>query len=186
MRIEDGKGNHGDASVSVDQRLDVNSKVGDRIYYVSRDKGSSFMAYGQRTFAAANTNENVFYLKYIGNNLLFVESITFTTNSTLAKCEVYVDPTSVSGGGSRVALNLNRTKNISSETTLLDGSSTLTATVVSADEILDVRLNQSSFTFKFNNAFILGKNDSFLILGSVGTIGNVIKTSVFFYEETIQ
>ena len=143
-----------------------------------------FVAYGKRNFVAGSqTNENLFLLEYTGNGKLFLEQMTFSTNSTNAKCEVFFDPTSVSGGTTFTAINVNRGSSQSSETTIINGSSTITATTDPANEILDVRLNVNTFTFDFRGGVILTKGKSVLVRGSVATAADRTRDSVYCFEQ---
>jgi hypothetical protein len=182
--IEDGKGTGKKASVTNNNRLDVSSRAEDRIFYSSRDDKKAFSVYGKRNFASGSqTNENVLYVKYIGNGHLYVKDIMFSSNSSDAKVEVYFDPTSVSGGSTIIPLNMNRTSAITSETTCLTGNTDLSAAIIPANEMFDVRLNKSSFIMDFHCALILPKNAEILILGSVASTDDKIRTMIYFYED---
>ncbi len=180
--IEDGKGTGKKAGVNSINRLNISSKTENRIFYISRDNKKAFSVYGKRNFTAGSTNENILYLKYIGDNTLFIKDMMFSSNSSAAKIEVYFAPVGVSGGTSIVPLNMNRGSVLESETTCLHGETDLTATVVDAKEFYDVRLNNSSFHFDFHGAVMLPKNSSILVLGEVATAGDKIRTMIYFYE----
>ena len=181
--IEDGKGTGNKAAVE-ENRLDTSARIESRIYYVSRDEEKAFSVYGKRNFAAGSqTNENILIMTYTGNDNLFIKEIMFSSNSSDAKVEVYLAATSVSGGTEVIPLNMNRTSAITSETTCLNGASTLTATVASANEVFDVRLNHSSFKMDFHGGLILPKNKNILILGSVANAGDKIRTMIYYYEK---
>ena len=98
MRIEDGKGSHGDVSVSYDQRLEVSSRGANRIYYASKDRGDAYIAYGKRNFAAANTDEGILYFKYTGDRLCVIDQIIFSSSSVDGKAEVFFDYDSCNSG----------------------------------------------------------------------------------------
>jgi len=183
--LEDGKGKGYQAEVTANNRLNTSAKTESRIYYVSRDDKKAFSVYGKRNFAAGSqTNENILSLTYTGNNFLFVKDIMFSSNSSDAKVEVYFDATSISGGATILPLNLNTSSVLTSETTCLTGGSDLTATVLSAKEMFDVRLNKSSFLMDFHSALILSHNQNILILGSVATAADKIRVMVYYYEGT--
>ena len=106
----------------------------------------------------------------------------FSTNSDLAKIEVYFDATSISGGESITPLNLNRGSVNTSETTCLHGGSTLTGTVDDANEFFDIRLSNSSFLMDFNSAIILPRTRNIFILGEVATIADKIRVMIYYFE----
>ena len=180
--IVDGKGTGKKAGVNSVNRLDVSAATEDRMFYASRDFKTAFSVYGRRNFVSAETNENILYMKYIGDKNLFIKDIIFSSNSSAAKVEVYFDPTSVSGGTEIIPLNMNRGSAITSETTCLTGTSDLSATVNSAKEFFDVRLNNETYTMDFHSSLILPKNSSILILGEVAEIGDKIRTMIYYYE----
>ena len=181
--IEDGMGTGKKAAVTNDNRLDVTAKTESRIYYASDREEKGFSVYGRRDFTAGSqTNENIFYLKYTGNDALHIKSIMFSSNSADAKVEIYFDPTEVSGGTEIIPLNLNRASAINSETECLTGESDLTGTVAKANEMFDIRLSNSSFFMDFHSAVILPKNSSILILGSVASASDKIRTMIYYYE----
>jgi len=154
------------------------------MYYASRDTEKAFSVYGKRNFAAGSqTNENILSLTYTGNIALYIKDIMFSSNSSDAKVEIYFDATSISGGTNIIPLNMNRTSAITSETTCLTGESDLIATKTNINEMFDVRLSNSSFIMDFHSALILPKNANVLILGSVATAGDKIRSMIYFYEE---
>jgi hypothetical protein len=181
--IDDGKGTGKQAGVTDTNRLDVSAKTEERIYYVSRDDKKAFSVYGKRNFAAGSqTNENILYLTYTGDSALYIKEIMFSSNSSDAKVEVYFDATLVSGGTSVIPLNMNRTSALTSETICLNGNTTLTGNVIGANEMFDVRLNNSSFLMDFHSALILPKGANIFILGSVDAIDDRIRTMIYYYE----
>ena len=184
--IRDGTGRGYKAQVNSDNQLVTRSVNVSSIQFESEMKEKAFFAYGKRNFVAASANENIFYLSYTGDGKLHVEQMTFSTNSTAAKIELYFDATSVSGGESYTALNVNRASGQTSETTILHGGADLTGTVDDANEFLDIRLNStgtSTFTYDFRGGIILTKNQNLLVLGEVSTIADKIRTMIFFFEE---
>ncbi len=181
--IEDGKGSGKKARVTNTNRLDVSARTEDRIFYASRDDETAFSVYGKRNFTAGSqTNENIISLTYTGNNKLYIKDIMFSSNSSDAKIEIYFDATSVSGGTSITPLNMNRGSAITSETTCLNGETTLTGTVTNNNEMFDVRLSNSSFLMDFRSAIILTKNMNIFILGSVANAADKIRVMIYYYE----
>jgi len=182
-QIRDGTGKGFLAEVDSDNRLTTRAVTQSELAFAAESMAKSFSVYGKRNFVAANTNENIFYMTYTGTGQLHIQSVTFSSNSSSAKVEMYFLATSVSGGTAVVPLNLNRGSAIVSEATCLNGNADLTATTDGINEIFDVRLNVSTFTQPFDGGIILRKNDNLLILGEVAVIGDKIRTMVFFYED---
>ncbi len=181
--IRDGKGNGKLAEVNLDNQLEVMATVHDRLAFISEVKKTAFSVYGRRNFAAQDTNENILSLLYTGTGDLHIHEIVFSTNSSSAKIEIYFDATSISGGTSIIPLNLNRGSAITSNTTCLNGASTLNGTVVSANEVLDIRLNNATFNLPLDGGIILTKNTNLFVLGEVAAIGDKIRVMVYYYEE---
>ena len=182
--LEDGKGTGKKASVTTDNRLDVTAKTESRIYYESRDNESAFSVYGKRNFAAADTEENILYVKYTGNNDLHIKSILFSTNSELAKIEAFFAATSVSGGAEIIPLNMNRGSANESETECLHGGTTLNGTLSDENEFFDVRISKGSFLMDFNSALIIPKNKNIFFKGEVAAIDDRIRIMIYFFESS--
>ena len=188
--IKDGLGRGYVAGVNVHNQLAVNAITRNQISFVSNVHGSAYIAYGRRNFVAGNTGEALISFKYIGDTDLFIDQIVFATNSDVASIELYAEHTYISGGTSLTPVNLNRSSKISSNTTIYAGvsgsSGELTVDYVDEGpyEILDLRFgNPRTFTFDFKGAYILRKNDNFLIMGKVENAGELIRASIYYYEE---
>ena len=183
--IEDGRGSGKKVGVTDNNRLNTTARTESRIYYAADRDEKAFSVYGKRNFVAGSqTNENICSLTYTGNDKLYIKNIMFSSDSPDAKVEVYFDATGISGGTSVIPLNLNRASATDSETTCLNGATDLTGTVTDANEVFDVRLSNSSFLMDFHSALILPKNSNIFILGSVQTIGEKIRTMIYFYESS--
>jgi len=182
--ILDGTGQGYRAGVTSTNRLKVDSGIKNEIREISETTFKAFIAYTSHDFTAGSgTNENIGYFTYTGNGSMHVDQIVFSTDSASAKVELFMDPTSVSGGDSYTPLNLNRSSSQTSETTVLSGTSDITATTTAANEFLDIRLNVGTFAFDMRGAFVMRKGDSFLIRGSVVTAADKIRATVYFFEE---
>ena len=181
--------NGNSVAIGDDRRLRTSAVTENEIAYISREEESTFVIYAKRDFAAAATNESIFCMKYTGSKRLKVHSITFSSNSPDAKVEVYYDPTYTSGGATLSIdsgiSNENRQSSKPLEVVAYHGATTLVMTVDSNLEVLDVRLNRSTFEKKFEG-LILGKNDSIGIIGSVQTIAEKIRCMVECYEVEIR
>ena len=188
--IKDGKGRGYTVEVNEHNQIKAYSTVQSNLAYVSENHQTAFMVYGKRDFVAANTDEAILFMTYTGSNSLVADRITLTTNSSLAKVEMYVDSTRNSGGTLRVPLNLNRGSGITSETTVYVGISgsggELDITCNDDNEVFDLRLTSSglpTYTFDFSGGLILEKNNTICLVGEVDSIGDKIRANVYYYEE---
>ncbi len=181
--IADGTGSNFKARVDENNNLGVKAVTVTEIRDVSERDQSAFVLYTRRGFVASATNENIGYLEYTGSGELHIEQITFSTDSTDGKIELFVNPTSVSGGTARVPLNLNRSSSRASEVTSLSGITDITATTLAENEFLDVRLAKNTFTYDFRGALFLKNGDSILAVGEVANIGEKIRTTIFYFED---
>lgn len=188
MRIEDGGGENGFAKVDNNQKLEVASESASILYHKSKDDAAVYFQYSKRTFAAAATNEGIFYFEYTGEGTCVIHKVFVTAKSPLgAKIELYVDSAYTSGGTLRTAVNLNRASSLPSDTTcyISDASETI-MTHVSANEIADIRLQDTGDTFEiidFDGALRLKKGNTLAALGEVGAIGDKVRVEIFFSEE---
>ena len=66
--IEDGTGSGKKVAITPTNRMDVSSRSASKLFYSARDNEKAFSVYGKRNFAAADTNENILYIKYTGTN----------------------------------------------------------------------------------------------------------------------
>ena len=113
MRIEDGKGKNGSASVSVVQRLNVSSKTQGRSFYASRDFGQAFnTVYDEITAAAGDYTA---YLKNISpTRNMFVRSIEFHSVENV-KWKVWSVTGDAASGAVVVPSNINLASGLSAE-----------------------------------------------------------------------
>lgn len=189
MRIEDGGGNHGDAKVSESQKLLTESETASILYHKSKDEGSVYVQYAKRNFAAANTNENIFHLKYTGEDTLVIYKCLVASNAAACKIEFYKNPVYISGGDLRPAVNLNFGSAIPSDSACYISDTTqVQMTVDSTLEIMDVRLSSTgdtSETIDFEGAVRLKKGDTFGAFGEVTSVAasERVRISLFFFEE---
>lgn len=173
------------AAVDTSRRLMTRSVAETEISNNSLEKNAAFTIYGKRNFLAANTDENILYVKYIGSKILKIASVTFSCNSADGKAEFYFDPVYTSGGDTLttdVAIsNQNRRSAKPLDVTAYHGGTTLVMTVDPNKEVLDVRVAKATYTHTFGG-IVLGKNDAIGIIGSVGVIGERIRVMVECFE----
>lgn len=184
--LKDGTGKGYTVKIDSKNRLWTYSVNRSELAFQSEAIGKAFMVYAKRDFTAGGVNEAIMDFKYTGNDSCHIGKIIITTNSDIAKAELYVDSINPSGGLARIPINLNLASGRTSEATVLTGESDLTATVLDANEILDVRMSKDgapTVQIDFTGALILGKDNTFHILGEVTNAGDKIRVSVYYYEE---
>lgn len=182
--IKDGTGKGYFTKVDQNNRLWVYATIRDEIAFQSEYNQTAFLVYGKRDFTAADTNQGILHLTYNGSGTLHIGKIIISTSSDLCKAELYVGTTYASGGTVFAPINMNRISNKSSETTVYNGvGNNLSFNYSSEHELWDVRLSKNTFTYDFNGGLILGNGNSIGIFGEVASIGDKIRTSVYYYEE---
>lgn len=183
--IKDGTGRGFTTKVDSKNRLWTYSINRTELAFQSEFFGKTFMVYAKRNFTdGAGNDESIIDFKYIGNHSLHVSKIIFSTNSDIAKAELFVNSTNPSGGYDRTPINMNLGSRVSSEVTVLTGESDLTADVLDVNEILDVRFNgESTIQIDFGGALVLNKDNTFHIKGEVENAGEKMRIAVYYYEE---
>ena len=173
------------AQVDSNRRLQTRSVTESEISSVSSLASSSFVIYGRRDFAAANTDEHILYVKYTGSKILKIASITFSSNSDLGKAELFFDTVYTSGGTALstdvFVHNQNRRSAKPLDIIAYHGGTTLVMTNNANKEALDVRMSKKTYTHTFGG-IQLGKNDTIGVTGSVGVIGEKIRVMVECFE----
>lgn len=185
-QIIDGKGTSHKAKVDSTGRIWVYSTNRTEIAFQSEYNEKAYIAYGKRNFTSGGVNENICYFKYTGTGTCHISKIQVSTNSELAKIEMYIHPTYTSGGASRTPLNLNLESGNLSYVTFYEGSTDIVASVDSINEVMDIRLSKNgstTYTFDFSGGFILGRDNDFLLLGEVASAGDKVRTAIYYYEE---
>jgi hypothetical protein len=182
--ILDGKGRGYRAGVDHDGRLEVVSYQKGEIAYHSEQYSASYGIYGRRNIVTPSTNEGMLYLYNSGSEALIISNITFSTNSTSAKFEVFFDPTNISGGNVRAPLQLNRKSAVSPNLTVLDGEQDLTATTSTSLELMDVRLNTNTFNWDTKDSIILPYGKSIYIQVEAANTGDRCRCNVFCFIDS--
>lgn len=180
MRLQDGKGRNGEAAVSSDQRLDVNSKSADRIYYKSRDDGLAFNAVYDGITAAAG--DYVSYLKNTSTTRnLHVSTIEYHSSQN-AKWLVWSVTGTADSGESITPTNLNLSSGVSAEVTAMAGNTPISG--LTAVSKLGTHRSQaeSESEMDYRGALILGPGDAIAVEYDSGGTGDVTIDTFFWYE----
>ena len=191
--IKDGQNGY-TAEVNSDNRLLVHTHT-ENIHNISHDTGRAYGTYVSRDLSVANTDEVVGYISYDGSGLMVVSQIVFSialtsTDFSHVRFEVHVDPTSVSGGHSHSAIPMNRAKLIASESVVLSGATTITATTGGhATELFHAQLSShgnTTVTWDTLEGLILERGDSFVIVAKGDSAGVTLpgaRASMRSYEQ---
>jgi len=182
MKIEDGKGKNGDASVSNTQRLNVSNKGASRIYYVSRDTGLAFNAVYPAITAAAG--DYVAYLKNTSSTRnLFVGRVEFHSAENV-EWNVWQVTGTAASGETIVPSNLNLGSGLQAEAIAMAGDTTITG-LTQVQQIGVHRtpaMGEASMDFEY--ALILSPGTAIALEYQAGTDG-LCEFDFHFYYETL-
>ncbi len=181
MKIEDGKGNNGDASVSSVQRLNVSAKTAPRETYAARDFGQAFSAIYTFTSAAG---EHVAYLKNTSSTRnLFVGDISFGGVVTTLWKGFFCTGTAAAGEVV-TATPMNKSKSIPAECSAMAGDTAITG--LTADGIFTIRRTAANDTGEenFEGTLILGPGDA-IVIESDTTAGGIGEVDIHFHYENL-
>jgi len=180
-KIQDGTGSGNWVRVGDSLKLDVSSRVNDRIYYASRDDGKAFTVQFELTQDTGGATEALGYLQYTGTGRLNIKQIALTSEEDgLTKFGIWKNPT-VSGGDDATQINLNYGSNNTSNTTAKKAGSVLTIT--SGSSIYTVRMGvPDTKIVPFYDAIILGTNDIIAIKANAATTATALRANIMFAE----
>ena len=179
MKIEDGKGKKGDASVSSDQRLDVSSRSNSRSFYVSRDLGLAFNAIYNFTAAA---NDIVAYVKNTSSTKnLFITAVEFHAVEAV-KWKVFSCTGTAAAGETVTPSNLNLSSGKIAEATAMAGDTTITGLTSVAQIGTQRSVATGSVEMNFQDALLLGPEDAIYVEYDTGTAG-IGEADIFMHFE---
>lgn len=182
MKIQDGKGKNGDASVSSVQRLNVSAKIAERMMYASRDFGLAYTAVYDGITAAAGD-----YVAYIGNvsstHNLFIKDISFGGVNDI-KWKIWSVTGTAAAGESVTPAPMNRSRNIPAESITMAGNTPITGLTTVAQ--LGTHRTSSNRDGKAmtHSSTILGPGDAIVVEYYTGTSG-LCELEVHFHFEEI-
>lgn len=160
---------------------------------VSELDGKVFIVEASRSFSAgvaesgSSWYENILGLIYSGSNVLFIDHILVSTNSNLSKVEVYVNATGISGSVNDTPTNLTIGGDSANVTASTGEGIILTGSIATDNKLINIYLNNNvpNYIYKFDGALALSVNENILIRGRVSASGEIIETSVVYYERVI-
>ena len=180
MKIQDGKGKNGDASVSSVQRLNVSAKTKNRLFYISRDDGLAFNAIMPSFSAAAG--EYVFYLKNNSSTRnLMIDSIEFHSVEAV-HWKVLVCTGTAASGTSITSGNLNLGSGIPSEAISMGGGATITGLTVGQQVGTHRTQALGEAGMDFGGGLILTPGTAIVIEYDTGTTGLCEIDTLYHFE----
>ena len=182
MRIGDGKGKNGDASVSSVQRLNVSAKTGPRQFYASRDFSLSFNAvYDDLTVAAGEYSA---YLKNTSSTRnLFINHVEFHSAENV-KWKVWEVSGTAASGETVAPSNMNLGSGIPAEAIAMSGNTAITG-LTQVKQIGSHRSEAlSDSSMDYDGVLILTPGKAIAIEYDTGTTG-ICSHDIFFWYEGI-
>ncbi len=157
VRIEDGGGKNGSATISNTQRLNVSARAASRQYYESRDTGQVYTVISVDATAVAN-EETVYVQNTSTSKDMIIEKITISTD-TASQWRVKFVTGTAAGGSVLTPVNLNKaSSNAAAATCRGDGAVT---GLTDDGDITLVRIEANTHDeIKFNEALRLGQDDA--------------------------
>ena len=170
------------AAVGNSNRLDTSARSNGRIYYASRDDKSAYSVHFAGEQRTGGSTQGLGYLTYTGAGKLFLHNIIFSTEEPgtgLTKMGIWVKAEN-SGGTEKVPTNMNLTSANEAETECYHGTG---ITSTGGNSIGTVRFQGSgSWTRNYDDALILGKNQSIIIKANLATAGSEGVATFEFWE----
>ena len=190
--IKDGTGRGFLAEVDNENRLVTKSTQISHIAHHTLVHENSFNTYLRHIHVAGASDEIMAHMTYTGNHHIVVVRTVFTTNSIgETKFELFINPTALSGGATATPTNLHVASRNTLDITIVDtnnGASPINATG-NGTEISDVRIgwqSQPTYSYEWDNALLLSKNDTLMVLVNAATNGDVIRCNILYFEEEIR
>ena len=187
--IKDGSGNGYLAQVDNENRLRTQNDNCSHIFHHSLVHENAFNTYWRHIQQTNATNEIVGYITYTGNNKgIAIRKIIFSTNSAgETKFEVFGNPTTLAGGIDTTPTNFNFGSGNTLSATVKDTNNGATPITAAAEgtELADIRIGwqaQPTFVYEFDDALIIGGNNTMMVLANSATAGDIIRVNVMYYE----
>jgi len=182
MRINDGKGKNGDASVSSVQRLNVSAKTKNRLFYISRDDGLAFNAV-MPTFSAA-AGEYVYYLKNTSSDKnIFINSVEYHSVEAVV-WKVFSVTGTAAGGTVITPTNINLGSGRQAEATVMGGGATITGLTTVAQIGTHRTQATGEASMDWGGGLILAPNTAIMVEYDTGTTG-LCEIDCLFHFETV-
>ena len=185
--IEDGTGRSYKARVTGNNQLVVAAVTVEEVTTISSLDGGAFNFHFPRTLAAANTDENIAYLKYTGDFKLQVnvvrlgrEDVALSSGSQ-SVVTIYKNIDYTSGGTAVNSFNMNLGSSSTVDHEAYSGVTDLVLDNSNQVKLEDAIL-ENHLCLEYKGSLILNKNDTIAIVGRSKNIGDRLHISIFTYE----
>ena len=187
---KDGSGTGYQARVTEDNRLDVSSRINDRIYYKSKFEQSAFSNHFHFTQNVAGASEYMGYLSYTGNKILILNQLfVCAEDAGMTIISLSLDATYTSGGAELTSIILDRrSANSLNITSYHQNDVTGTPLVISdtGTHWFCVRTDgPSTIVLDFHDSLIMGKENNILIGCANENAASKTRVTLFYYEDSI-
>lgn len=179
VRIEDGGGKNGSATVSNTQRLDVSSRSASREYYESRDTGQVYTVISIDATAVAN--EETMYVQNTSTSKdMIIEKITIGAD-VLSQWRIKFVTGTAAGGSALTPVNLNKgSSNTAAATCRGDGAVT---GLTDDGDITIIRIDADSHDeIGFDEALRLGQDDAIAVECEINCAAEIVVSFHFDSE----
>ncbi len=161
VKIQDGGGKNGDATVSNNQRLDVSARIASRQYYESRDTGQVYSVI--IVDAGAVANEETAYLQNTSTDKdIVIDEILLNTNTASLWRVKFVTGTAA-GASVVTAVNMNKASSNSASVNCRGGAGGVTGLTDDGDITLFRVGADEHDEISFNEALRLGQDDAIAV-----------------------
>jgi len=182
MKLEDGKGKNGDASVSAAQRLNVSAKSKNRLFYISRDDGLAYNAI-MPSFSAAS-GEYVFYLKNTASSKnVYIDSLEFHSVQAV-HWKVFECTGTAAAGTTITPTNLNLGLGREAEATAMGGGATITGLTIGPQVGTHRTQAGGEASMDWGGGLIVPPGEAIVVEYDTGTTG-LCEIDCLFHFETI-
>jgi hypothetical protein len=187
--IRDGKGRGYLAEVDGDNFLRVWAQSIPHMHYHSDIEKSAYSIHFHFEQAVDDTWEGCGYITYTGDKQLIVSKAIGTTEDVTAAdfsgFAFYFDPTGLSGGASLTPVNMNlQSANTLDATVAHNDDGTAVSSSADGTHFLCFRVPDSgSFELDFQDAVILGKNNTVWVKARIGDAGVKGRITILVFEE---
>jgi len=160
VKIEDGGGKNGDATVSNTQRLDVSARSASRQYYESRDTGQVYSVISVDATAVAN--EETMYIQNTSTSKdMIIESVVISTDTDSLWRIKFVTGTAA-GSSLLTSTNLNKASS-NTASSIARGDGAITGLTDDGDIALFRVGANGHDEFRFSEALRLGQDDAIAV-----------------------
>lgn len=181
MRIEDGKGKNGAASVSAVQRLNVSAKTAPRKFYASRDFGLAYNAVYDEITAAAG--DYVAYLKNTSTDSnLFIDRIEFHSVENV-KWKIWEVSGTAASGTTVTPSELFVGRGIPADASAMSGDTAITGLTTAGQLGTHRSQTLSDSEMIYSGSLILSPSRAMAIEYDTGTTGLCSLDIHFFFEK---